>query len=244
MIAPALSVGWYVDRLMKGPRQPGVGLGHGHIKVDSYVVAVTPPGGPRMPNGIECEMRIEPGEEVWLGDGSLAKDGYEVKPGPVWDPVPRVRTLLDVYPLPGDIQLDRLVGKGVGLTPQGDDVIVGYVAGSALFRHEWTDLKALFTENVTTSLSSTLMFHATLGELPQPAHALLEEGDPESLLAFGHSSGKGILLGLALASPERVHGTPPSRTVTLSGVMDLPDTIVRIYPSAPAKIARPLLRAG
>ena len=244
MIAPALSVGWYVDRLMRGPRHAGIGLGHGHIRVGSYVVAVTPPGGPRMPNGVECELRIEAGEEVWLGRGSLVKDGFKLTPGPVWDAVPHVRTLLDVYPHPGEIRLDRLIGKGVGLTPQGDDVIVGYVAGSALFRHEWTDLTAISSPNATTSLSRTLFFHAALGELPQPAHTLLETGNPEPLLGFGHSSGNGILLGLALAGPERDHAVPPSRVLTLPAVMDIPSGIIRIFPSVLGEIDPPLIRTG
>jgi hypothetical protein len=243
MIAPALSTGWYVDRLMRGPRQTAIGLGHGHIKVASYVVTVTPPGGPRMPNGIECEMRIDAGEEAWLGDGALVKDGLEVKPGPVWDPIPRVRTLLDIDPYQ-KIHPDRLVGKGVGLTPQGDDVLVGYIAGCALFRHQWTDLETLLSANTTTSLSSTLLFHACLGELPQPAHALLEAGDPEPLLDFGHSSGKGILLGLALACPYQDHTLPPSRLLTLRRVMDLPNSVVRAYPYVPGDMGQPLLLAG
>ena len=110
MIGPALSNGWYVDRLMRGPRQAAIGLGHGHIKVASYVVTVTSPGAPRMPNGVECEMRIEAGESAWLGGGALAIEGLSVTPGPVWDAAPRIHTSLDIDPRPV-IRPDRLMGK-------------------------------------------------------------------------------------------------------------------------------------
>jgi hypothetical protein len=235
MIAPALSVGWFVDRLMHGPKQPAIGLGHGHLKVSTYVVTLTPPGGPRMPNGIECTITAAAGEELLIGDGALTKDGTVVTPGPVWDAVPRVQATLDAN---GARLLDpnSLLGRGIGLTPQGDDVLVGYVAGSALFRHEWTDLRTFLTAEMTTSLSSTLLFHACLGELPQPAHALLGSGDPDPLLAFGHSSGQGILLGLALSCPHRVHGDPPSRVLVLHDVAGLPEAVIRIYRNEPSRL--------
>ena len=52
----------------------------------------------------------------------------------------------------------------------------------------------------TTRLSATLLRHAALGELPEPAHALLANGDARPLAAFGHSSGLCLRLGLMLAA--------------------------------------------
>jgi hypothetical protein len=46
-------------------------------------------------------------------------------------------------------------------------------------------------------LSRALLRRAAFGELAEPAHALLVEGDPAPLLAYGSTSGTGLLLGLA-----------------------------------------------
>jgi hypothetical protein len=82
----------------------------------------------------------------------------------------------------------------------------GAAAGLALWRgdHARAGEIASAIAARTTALAATLLQHAARGELPQPAHALLECGDPGPLCAFGHSSGRAILLGLALASPVAV----------------------------------------
>jgi hypothetical protein len=54
----------------------------------------------------------------------------------------------------------------------------------------------------TTTLSATLLRLAARGHLPEPAHALVENGDIGPLLDFGATSGKGIALGLAFAGQE------------------------------------------
>jgi hypothetical protein len=50
----------------------------------------------------------------------------------------------------------------------------------------------------TTSLSGTLLRLAAEGCVPEAAHRLLEDGDPEPLLAWGATSGSGLLTGLGL----------------------------------------------
>jgi hypothetical protein len=50
----------------------------------------------------------------------------------------------------------------------------------------------------TTSLSATLLRLAARGALPEAAHRVLENGDPKPLLAWGASSGSGLLAGLGL----------------------------------------------
>jgi hypothetical protein len=95
----------------------------------------------------------------------------------------------------------RLAGRGPGLTPAGDDLLAGYAAGLVLWhrRHEEAQAIADAAAPLTTLLSGTLLRHAARGELPEAAHALLERGDPEPLRRFGRSSGRVLMLGLALA---------------------------------------------
>src|SRR6185295_423560 len=123
--------------------------------------------------------------------------------GDVWDPVPqvRVRIAIDIALVPDPI---IFAGRGPGLTPAGDDLLAGYAAGLALFADRETEAHAIAERAAarTTLLSATLLRHAARGELPEPAHALLEDGDPLPLLAFGHTSGKALLLGLALAARQ------------------------------------------
>jgi hypothetical protein len=45
---------------------------------------------------------------------------------------------------------------------------------------------------------------AAQGQLPEAAHRLLEDGDPDPLLAWGATSGSGLLAGLGL------YRAPPS----------------------------------
>jgi hypothetical protein len=186
--------------LFRGPARRGVGLGRGHLAFDAFVISLTAPGLPRMPNGVESDLVVERGQPCWLGEGRLEAAGRVVLPGPGWDPVPTAIVRLQVErrfsPSP-----DLLAGRGAGLTPSGDDLLCGYAAGLVLWHGRRDEATAIASAAGarTTLLSKTLLRHAAGGELPEPAHALLEAGDPEPLCSFGHSSGRAILLGLALA---------------------------------------------
>src|SRR5437588_64061 len=120
--------------------------------------------------------------------------------GHVGDPIPTARVRLAIEPR---FQPDpeRLAGRGGGLTPAGDDLLAGYAAGLVLFHGDRRAAHAIALAAAprTTALSATLLRHAARGELPEPAHALLEHGDPNPLRTFGHSSGRALLVGLALA---------------------------------------------
>jgi len=105
--------------------------------------------------------------------------------------------------------LDRLVGRGPGLTPLGDDVLAGwFTARAALGRPD--DVLAAAVRGrlpATTLLSATLLDCAIRGEaLPQLADWLADPTDSagDALLAVGATSGAGLLAGagLALASIE------------------------------------------
>ncbi len=96
---------------------------------------------------------------------------------------------------------ERLIGRGPGLTPEGDDVVAGVAAVLSEDRF-WvaallgTDLRAR-----TTSLSATLLELAAHGMGPEPLQALLagEPGALDRLLTLGHSTGRAYALGARLA---------------------------------------------
>jgi hypothetical protein len=100
-------------------------------------------------------------------------------------------------------ELVSLVGLGPGLTPLGDDVLVGYLGACTLFGDGAERECVAFAELLaarTSSLSATLLRLAAQGHLPEAAHCLLEDGDPEPLLDWGASSGLGLLVGLGLGT--------------------------------------------
>lgn len=201
IVLRARSMSLAVMTLLDRPERDGVGLGHDYVDFGGYVVALTRPGGPRMPNGIETEAHVARGARCSIGGGRLDAGDTVVLAGPGWDPVPRPRVILrtDSVLVP-----DPLVfgGRGDGLTPAGDDLLAGYAAGLVLFHGRRAEAFAIadVAARRTTALSATLLRHAGRGELPEPAHALLEDGDPGPLLRFGHTSGRAVLFGLALAA--------------------------------------------
>ncbi len=200
-----------------GPELAGTAAGGGYLDFGDLVVALTPPGGPRMPNGVETAAHVLRGTAVRMGFGRLLLGVLELRPGVVWEPVPEVRHRPSGGPrLRPDP--DRLAGRGPGLTPAGDDILCGYVAGLLLFhdrRDEAAEI-ALGAAARTTRLAATLLRHAARGELPEPAHALLANGDARPLVAFGHSSGPCLRLGLLLAAEA-----PGGRAAGLAELLEL-----------------------
>ncbi|MCJ7726135.1 MAG: DUF2877 domain-containing protein, partial [Acidimicrobiia bacterium] len=119
-----------------------------------------------------------------------------------------------------------LIGSGDGLTPAGDDLLSGTVAGALLIgRSIGADamvemvgrLEAplmAHAAGATTSLSASLLGHAFRGEVAAPAAALMRaltgRGDTvvaaAALDAVGHSSGPALAAGVlagARAAIER-----------------------------------------
>jgi hypothetical protein len=94
-----------------------------------------------------------------------------------------------------------LIGRGPGLTPEGDDLVAGV---AAVLSHDASWVAALIGTDLrarTTSLSATLLELAAWGMGPEPLQALLA-GDPgalERLLRLGHSTGAAYAHGAALA---------------------------------------------
>jgi hypothetical protein len=126
-------------------------------------------------------------ETVRIGGGELVTGTGAVTAGPVWDPRPQRRHQVFVVPFP-TLDPETLLGWGPGLTPLGDDILAGRLANGG---------DGPVSLAGTTRLSRALLRRAAVGELAEPAHALLEKGDPAPLLAYGSTSGTGLLLGLA-----------------------------------------------
>jgi len=108
----------------------------------------------------------------------------------------------------------RLVGRGGGLTPLGDDVLCGWLATHRAAGHT-TPLVDAAVESLlprTTLLSATLLDCALHGEvLPEFSGYVAAVGTPEEphraadLAAVGHTSGAGLLYGALLARAELDH---------------------------------------
>jgi len=118
-------------------------------------------------------------------------------------------------------ELVSLVGLGAGLTPSGDDVLVGALAAldaisrcspdGRLLRQALVDALPVPLESRTTRLSAQMLRAAADGLYAEPVLALLDalaredtspapvERATEELLHLGHRSGRDTLLGIAAA---------------------------------------------
>jgi hypothetical protein len=110
----------------------------------------------------------------------------------------------------------RLLGSGPGLTPSGDDVLTGFLAGAAAFGLDAAALRkatAALAPARTTALSAALLWHAVraecIDELAAVAAVLTshrrratgQAGPAVSrLLSVGHTSGAALALGLLTAA--------------------------------------------
>ncbi len=105
----------------------------------------------------------------------------------------------------------RLLGRGPGLTPSGDDVLAGFLIGARAFSLDVSGLRREVLRcapDATTALSATLLWHAARGEcvdqVARVAAALAGRGTAEpalaSLLAVGHTSGAALGWGLTAAA--------------------------------------------
>lgn len=132
-----------------------------------------------------------------------------------------VRDLLDATQrstLKDDSSVRALIGLGSGLTPSGDDLLAGYVAGlwcSVRDKSERAQFIAVLGETIirlshkTNDISRTYLYHAVRGQvgsrLANLAESICRGEDPERLLdlaeaamRIGHSSGMDTVTGLLL----------------------------------------------
>jgi hypothetical protein len=105
----------------------------------------------------------------------------------------------------------RLIGLGPGLTPAGDDVMSGTMAGLVLLGHPAAERFAAGVLSLaagrTTELSRALLRHAAAGQVSGEYSAVLQGMVGErplgpaiaGLLATGSTSGRALALGLCTA---------------------------------------------
>jgi hypothetical protein len=188
-----------------------------------------------------------PGEPCVVGEGRLAFGDTEVGIVRWWDPRPTLQpvTVAGLAAAAAEVRgllacpshqllasaLDQrdvatvrramldLLGRGPGLTPQGDDVLVGVLAGLRLLGpaigSDWAasmlgsmaPIIRVEAPRRTTSLSAALLHHATAGEVAGPVANLLQaltgRGDLSAAVArlrgMGATSGVAMGCGVLLA---------------------------------------------
>jgi hypothetical protein len=192
-----------------------------YVDLDGFVVAVTGPGVPLMPNAIALT-------------GPPAAGTVRLAGARVWDPAlpaPPPGRGEQILRIVGEAIDDRLhqalatrdpelaaraagamIGRGPGLTPEGDDQLAAAAAVVAAGpwppaqRDPW--LRALLPPDLrrrTTALSATLLELATTGRAIEPLHALLAPGDRwhaalRRLQRVGHSTGRAYAVAAAYAA--------------------------------------------
>jgi Protein of unknown function (DUF2877) len=167
------------------------------------------------------------GVEAYLRGGVLQLDGRPLAIGRIVDvrvpslpdtarsataqaipPAAVVEHVGDLRPDLGPGDVARLVGRGDGLTPLGDDVLCGWLAVHRAAGVETPEVDAAVHHHRdrTTLLSATLLECAVAGEvLPEFASYVSALGTPAepaaatTLAAVGHTSGAGLLHGARLA---------------------------------------------
>jgi hypothetical protein len=163
-----------VERLGERAVRPG------YVDLDGFVVVVSRTG-PVLPNGVAL-----------TGSG-------------VWDPTLRISSPA-LEPCDDERSIDaigaEMIGRGPGLTPEGDDFVAGIACVlAAAGRHD--DVAALLGADLrrrTTALSATLLELAAQAMGPLPLQAVLA-GSADALprlLSLGHTSGRAYARGAAV----------------------------------------------
>lgn len=201
---------------------------------------------------------VHHGAPVTVGLGQLLFEGLKIDVVRWWDPRPILRPTsaaqlaaaiaglpatvpdLESQPLSAALSAESatailvaaesLIGRGPGLTPEGDDYLAGALAasrtlGEALGR---TDTAAMLdaiadplTERAhirTTTFSAALIHHAIKGRVVAPAASMLRaltgRGDIadsyEDLTHVGHTSGPALAAGMILGARSLLQSHPHS----------------------------------
>ena len=199
------------------------------IDADGFVVLVTPPGTPWLPNAIALGpgptvvwdpvvAPIEPGPALAARGTAILRALGVARPagvagalsggGALGPPRGAVAALLSALATDGAAARRRaalaLLGRGPGLTPEGDDLLAGACVTAAAAGDPLALPPGLRT--LTTPLSATLLELAAAGAGAAPVHALLEltsERWPAALReleGLGASSGRAMALGVGAAA--------------------------------------------
>jgi Protein of unknown function (DUF2877) len=220
------------DRLAAGPAiVAGAGRAALYLDLDGFIAIAAAAAAPALPNGIALSERPErwppPGTTVTIETGKARVWDPTLRLGD--DPARRGGEILETLDQPyekGQTPLARavaardpdlasraaaaLIGRGPGLTPEGDDVVAATAAVVAAgpwpqaTKAEW--LAALLPDELrrrTTALSATLLELAAAGQIAEPVHGLFEPRWREALerlLRLGHTTGHAYAAAAALAA--------------------------------------------
>lgn len=114
-----------------------------------------------------------------------------------------------------------LVGRGPGLTPAGDDVLMGVLFALSVWQPagEWMDLIRDTAAPRTTTLSAAFIRAAAAGEAVRAWHRLVahEPGAVAGILSIGHTSGADAWAGFYHASTALA---PKSRRISGEKAID------------------------
>ncbi len=232
----------------------------GHVVVVSTRDATRLPNGIEIVALAAAEPfgSIEHRERVTVGPASIVFERLTVEVVRWWDPRPilapmtsralsaRVRSLPSSVP---EIETQRLrfalstespsalcsaaaalLGRGPGLTPEGDDYLAGALAatrtlgaslgagGALVMLDDAAAQLAAAARTRTTAFSAALICCALRGEVAAPAAAFLRalagrgdvRGAHRNLLSVGHSSGPALAAGIVLGaeSLDQLHAIP------------------------------------
>jgi hypothetical protein len=215
----------------------GVGVVHSafrgavNVRMAEGLLSVVVPATGRVPNGIVLARDYDLGGLISAGE-AVRFEPRTLRVGNVlvdlryaerWSPVLEARGSFapwsDVAPLVGEVRLDepwmrplcvdKLVGLGDGLTPDGDDILVGYSAALRATGHpraqQVADAAAAIAPGRTTDIALMFHQHAARGEYSERIHVLIERliagpsaRDIQATLDWGASSGAATLLGALL----------------------------------------------
>lgn len=162
--------------LLEGPLVRGAAISREELRFGDYTVAITEPGSPRMPNGIESPAKVRRGARVLIGGGRVVIGRLEITPGPEWNPVPVFGPMAC---LPAGLPPARRDAAS-------DAALAGYVAGLVLLQRQRTRA-ADFAERAIPSApptGATMLRHAARGEVPEPVHELLAARDASRLISW------------------------------------------------------------
>jgi len=198
---------------------PTIAPGPLHLQLDGPVPRVT----------VGSVAEVSP-TEIVLGTTRIHLAGGAVfagHPAPLDDaamarlafmPISVPRALLSVWPtLPAGLSAielaghqELLAGRGIGLTPDGDDVLAGIFLVLACDPASHATNRSLARTAPTTDLSRAFLRWASVGQAVKPIHQLLDAartGDVGALRrafvaieSMGHSSGGATLAGLSRAA--------------------------------------------
>ena len=198
-----------------------------YVDLDGWCLGIVSGPATRVPCAlaVASSMALDGVTVTSVGAGAVHLDDVVVKVGRLVDttvpqlhaPGPEAVQLLDTCAETARAELgplvdhvatapERLIGRGSGLTPLGDDVLAGWAAASYALGAPVTLPDA---RGRTTLLSATLLDCAQRGEVLPEFRALVvalhRPGDRDALrdaavalAEVGHTSGSGLLLGATL----------------------------------------------